>query len=130
MDEMILYTVRGVVAHGKHLGRHIGFRTVNLPLPEGGDVPENGVYAAELLIVQTGGKFIGVLNQGLHPTFPSGAPSVEMHLLDAQVDLYDKEVEIRYRKFLRPEKKFASAEELAAQIARDVEATRTLLRKD
>ena len=126
MKNETIYSVRGMVAHGKKLGRQIGFRTVNLPLPVGGDVPQNGVYAAELTNVASGEKYIGVLNQGLHPTFPSGAPSIEMHLIDAQADLYGKEIEIVYRKFLRPEMRFASGEELAAQISRDVEATRAL----
>lgn len=125
MKNEAVYSVRGKVAHGKKLGRQIGFRTVNLPLPENG-APQNGVYAAELTDMASGEKYIGVLNQGLHPTFPSGAPSIEMHLIDAQADLYGKEIEIVYCKFLRPEMLFASGEELAAQISRDVEQTRAL----
>lgn len=125
MKNEAIYSVRGMVAHGKKLGRQIGFRTVNLPLPENG-APENGVYAAELTDMASGEKYIGVLNQGLHPTFPSGAPSIEMHLIDAQADLYGKEIEIVYCKFLRPEMRFASGEELAAQISRDVDQTRAL----
>lgn len=123
----VLYTVRGVVAHGKHLGTKIGFPTVNLPLPEGEGVPANGVYAAQLEILATGERLIGVLNQGLHPTFPSGAPSVEMHIIDRQIDLYGAEVAIYYCQFLRPEMRFSSGEELAAQIERDVEQTRAAL---
>lgn len=126
MENEIIYRVCGTVTYGKKLGRQIGFRTVNLPLPEGDGVPQNGVYAAELIVTGSGERFIGVLNQGLHPTFPTGAPSVEMHILDAQIDLYGKEIEICYRKFLRPEMRFASGEELAAQIARDVETTRSI----
>ena len=125
MKNEAIYSVRGMVAHGKKLGRQIGFRTVNLPLPENG-APQNGVYAAELTDMASGEKYIGVLNQGLHPTFPSGAPSIEMHLIDAQADLYGKEIEIVYCKFLRPEMRFASGEELAAQISRDVDQTRAL----
>lgn len=123
----ILYEVRGVVAHGKHLGTQLGFPTVNLPLPEGEGVPANGVYAAQLEILSTGERLVGVLNQGMHPTFPSGVPSVEMHVIDRQIDLYGEEIVIYYRKFLRPEMRFGSGEELAAQIARDVEQTRAAL---
>jgi len=129
MKNEVIFSVCGVVAHGKHLGTKIGFPTVNLPLPEGGDVPQNGVYAAELTDTASGEKYIGVLNQGLHPTFPSGAPSVEMHIIDRQIDLYGEKVVIAYRKFLRPEMRFASGEELAAQISRDVEETRALFAK-
>lgn len=125
MKNKAIYSVSGKVAHGKKLGRQIGFRTVNLPLPENG-APQNGVYAAELIVAGSGERYIGVLNQGLHPTFPSGAPSIEMHLIDAQADLYEREIEIRYCRFLRPEMRFASGEELAAQIARDVETTRSI----
>ena len=119
-----VYTVRGVVLHGKHIGEGMGFPTANLPLPEGEHVPENGVYVAELEIVESGERFRAVLNQGLHPTFPEGGPTLEVHILDGNPVLYGKEVCVRYLSYLRPEKTFASGEELAAQVARDIQAAR------
>lgn len=119
-----IFALRGVVLHGKHLGSRIGVPTVNLPLPQGSQAPQNGVYAAELLLYDTNERFIGVLNQGFHPTFPSGAPSVEMHILDAQIDLYGREIEITYKKYLRGERLFSGADDLTAQIALDIQQTR------
>ncbi len=118
-----IFSLRGTVLHGKHLGSELGFPTVNLPLPAQG-APQNGVYAAKMTLTDTGEKLVGVLNQGVHPTFPSGAPSVEMHILDKKIDLYGREIEITYEKFLRPEMQFADGGALVAQIRRDIAATR------
>ncbi len=119
-----LFVTKGIVLHGKHIGEGLGFPTANLPCPEGKEVPPNGVYVAELEITDTGERFRAVLNQGRHPTFPEGAPTLEVHILDGQPRLYGREVRVRYLRFLRPERTFASGEELAAQVALDIHAAR------
>ena len=120
----ILCEVTGTVLHGKHIGEGLGFPTANLPFPEGENAPPNGVYVAELETLDTGERFRAVLNQGLHPTFPEGAPTLEVHVLEGCPILYGREVRVRYLHFLRPERTFASGEELAAQVDRDIRAAR------
>ncbi len=62
---------------------------------------------------------------GVRPTIESAGERVlEVHLLDADCDLYGESLEIAFVKQLREEQKFANLEELKSQITRDVEAAR------
>ena len=127
---MAICTVTGTVLHGKHIGEGLGFPTANLPFPEGEDAPANGVYVAELETLDDGACYRSVLNQGMHPTFPEGAPTLEVHILEGRPDLYGRKVRVTYLQYLRPERPFASGEELAAQVARDIQAARDWRRED
>jgi riboflavin kinase/FMN adenylyltransferase len=68
-----------------------------------------------------------VTNIGTNPTFGNGQLTVETFLLDYDGDLYGRELGLRFVQFLRPERRFPSVEELAAQIGRDVEQGRAVL---
>ena len=119
----------GRIVYGKQLGRTLGFPTANLSpdaLPEA--MPENGVYAGWFRIEETGERLPCVLNQGKHPTVPEGAPTIEAHVLDFSGDLYGKRASVEYLRFIRPEVRFASLDELKAQIARDEETAREYFR--
>ncbi|MCX6894361.1 MAG: bifunctional riboflavin kinase/FAD synthetase [Verrucomicrobia bacterium] len=118
------YSIAGQVVHGDQLGNKLGFPTANLDTA-GLLLPPGGVYAAH---VDFGGKnYRAVLNIGHRPTLKSPAPAlrVEVHLLDFAGDLYGQELEITFASRLRDEQKFASLEELKAQIARDIAAARS-----
>jgi riboflavin kinase/FMN adenylyltransferase len=119
------FTILGTVVKGDQLGRKIGFPTANLSA-HNEQYPPNGVYAVE---VQRGlEKLDGVVNIGVRPTIAnaSGERVLEAHLFDFSGDLYGEDLEITFRKFLRPEQKFAGLDALKAQIARDVEAARVV----
>lgn len=119
------YSLFGTVARGKQLGRTIGFPTANVPdLPA--QLPPCGVYAVHLLVGNE--RLNGVANLGLRPTVDGGtdAPLLEVHLLDRDLDLYEREVEVVLLDFLRAEQKFDGLEPLKAQIANDVQAARAL----
>ena len=123
----MICTFYGSVVGGKHFGNTLGFPTANV-VPEGEvALPQNGVYAAEMTLLSTGEKLHCVLNQGKHPTFPEGAPTIEAFILDFSRDIYGQQVQVTYVEFLRSEKKFPSVEEIRAQIARDVERARQIL---
>ena len=117
------YTILGTVERGAQLGRKLGFPTANLSA-HSEQFPPNGVYAAEAKI--DGATLRGVVNLGLRPTVSGGQPQrlLELHLFDLDRDIYGEEVEVRFGKYLRSEKKFDDLEALAAQIARDVAAAR------
>ena len=119
------YRIAGAVEHGKRLGRTLGFPTANLSLPADKALPPFGVYAASVRVEGT--NHPAVLNIGVHPTVPEGAPTIEIHLLDAAPDLYGRWVEAALEAWLRPERKFDGVEALRAQIARDVEAAKQVL---
>ena len=112
------FTVFGTVVEGNHLGRQLGFPTANLRT-HNEQFPPDGVYAAEAVL--DGTTYRGVANIGVRPTIAiqSGERLLEVHLFDFNRTIYGGGIEVTFRKFLRPEKKFAGLDELKAQIARD-----------
>lgn len=110
----------GTVVRGDGRGRTLGFPTANLDL--GGELrPSRGVYGASLAI--DGRTWPAVVNIGGRPTFhPEGdaADTVEVHVIGFSGDLYGRSLEVRMFGRLRDERRFSGAEELRAQIARDV----------
>ncbi len=117
------YTILGTVKRGSQLGRELGFPTANISA-HSEQFPPNGVYAAEAKL--EGAVLRGVVNLGYRPTV-NGKTSerlLELHLFDFDRDIYDQDVEVRFTRYIRPEQKFADLDELAAQIARDVDAAR------
>ncbi|HXP35497.1 MAG TPA: bifunctional riboflavin kinase/FAD synthetase [Chthoniobacterales bacterium] len=114
------YTILGTVTRGDNLGKKIGFPTANLSA-HSEQFPPNGVYAAEARI--DGELYRGVINLGIRPTVSSGKSErvLEIHLFDFNRDIYDRDVEVRFLKFLRPEKKFENLDALVQQIRQDVE---------
>jgi riboflavin kinase/FMN adenylyltransferase len=68
----------------------------------------------------------GAANIGVKPTFGGTEVTIEVHLLDFQGDLYGRALRVQFLDRLRPEQRFGSGAELAAQIRRDVEAARTV----
>ncbi len=121
------YSLAGRVVRGDQLGRRIGFPTANLDL-SGLVLPPNGVYAVRAAVGEA--EFPGVMNIGRRPTVTDAEvlPRVEVHLLDAQLDLYDRELTVTPVARLRDEMRFASLAALQAQIGQDVIAARALLR--
>ncbi|MDR0221398.1 MAG: riboflavin biosynthesis protein RibF [Lachnospiraceae bacterium] len=117
------YLLSGIVEEGARLGRTLGFATANLATPAGKVLPPRGVYASTVLC--RGGEYAAVTNIGEKPTVSgTGRVVIESHLFDFDGDLYGERLEVRLREFKRPERKFASVDELAAQIEEDVRACR------
>lgn len=117
------YTITGVVAHGRKVGRTYGVPTVNLPLPPEMALPPFGVYASRVCVGDE--TYLAATNIGVKPTFvDAGAPTIEPHLLDFSGDLYGKLIHVELHRFLRPEKTFDSVEALHAAIQENVQQTR------
>ena len=119
------HVLSGTVVHGKGLGRTLGTPTANLPVPEGIIIPAFGVYASRVLLPD-GEARPAVTNVGVRPTVNQGTAgvTVEPWILDYRGDLYGKTVHLELYKRLRPERKFASTDELRAAILRNAEETR------
>lgn len=109
----------GKVVTGMHIaGKELAAPTANLELHYGVPVP-HGVYAGYSTV--DGQCYKAVLNIGPAPTYDVTQVRIEIHLLDFKGDLYDREISVTVIKKLRDIRKFASAEELKQQIARDME---------
>lgn len=120
------YSLRGLVVRGDGRGRHLGFPTANL----GGVVPEklhppSGIYAVRG--VTRAGIHDGALHLGPRPTFQGAAPSIELHLLDFEGDLYGEEVRVDLIERVRDVLPFASVEALVDQMRDDVARVRGIL---
>lgn len=118
------YSLVGVVRKGQQLGRKIGFPTANLKLPPEKFLPRQGVYRVRVYCRAIASPVLGVMNLGVRPTVDGICQTVEVHLLDWSGDLYGQTLTVSLEEFMRPEQKFASLDELKAQILADCEAAR------
>jgi riboflavin kinase / FMN adenylyltransferase len=119
------FEIAGVVVQGEQRGRILGFPTANIHLDPQYLLPAYGVYLVEFVVDRV--IYYGIANVGVKPTFGVYTPLIEVHLLDTCLDLYQKEVRIRFLIFIRPEIRFSDAEALKTQIAKDVQVSRTYL---
>lgn len=115
------YSIAGCVMKGDGRGASIGFPTANIqPQDEKKLIPAEGVYFVE--IDYDGKNFFGMANIGIRPTFyEDGKKTIEVHIFDFHDTLYGKTIGLRFLQRLRAEQKFASQEELIAQLRRDQE---------
>lgn len=114
------YSVCGLVVHGLGLAVKLGFPTMNQIPDQDKMLPPYGVYCSS---VRLDGKcYGGITNIGCKPTVSSQKiPWVETYLWDYSGNAYGKEITVELYHFCRPERPFASAEELIAQMTRDTE---------
>ena len=117
------YALSGLVVEGFRRGAKLGFPTANVRVDHE-IVPREGVYA--VWVTWEGRQYPGVANVGRNPTFGNDSLSVEVHLLDFEGDLYGARLGVGFVARIRDERKFASVDELAAQIGCDVRQARYL----
>lgn len=123
------YSVSGEVVHGRAIGRTLGMPTINILPDQGKLLPPNGVYATLSRI--EGRDYEGITNIGYKPTVEGERQmGVETYLFDVNENLYGKEVTVYFFAFERPERKFASLEELKGQLMQDMEWGRARLNRD
>lgn len=117
------YTVTGEVVHGNHLGRTFGMPTINQIPAREKLLPPNGVYTAAVEL--EGKTYQGVANVGYKPTIEGNYPKgVETYIFDFDRDLYGKTLDVQLFHYQRKEQKFASVEELKAQLVKDAGESR------
>lgn len=117
------------VVLGKQVGRTLGVPTANLRMPAGTLAPAYGVYATQV-VLKDGRRFMAVTNVGTCPTIGlDTGVTVEAWILDFDEDIYGEPIRVEFCRFLRPEKKFDSLEELKEAIHRDAQHTRDYFAK-
>ncbi|MHB1420206.1 MAG: bifunctional riboflavin kinase/FAD synthetase [Bacillota bacterium] len=118
--------LEGEVVPGDQRGRQLGFPTANLSVDREILVPPEGVYATR--VTAEGKLYPGIVNIGRRPTFGDALPySVEAYIMDFNRDIYGQKVILELIQRIRPEKRFASIDDLVAQIKSDVIQARNIL---
>ncbi len=116
------HMMSGRVISGRKLGRTLGIPTANIAPKEGLVELRHGVYACRVHL--EGGYYMAVTNVGNRPTVNGHHVTIEPWILDFDGDLYGKDLRLSFHRFLRPEQKFASLDELKAAIGADAIKTR------
>jgi len=120
------YELNGIVIKGQQIGRSIGFPTANIHIPNDYKlIPKDGVYAVEASV--NGALYKAMLNIGNRPTVNGTQKTVEANLFDFQGDLYDKQITIYIKAFLREERKFDGLEALKKQLFLDQKSAKNVL---
>lgn len=121
------FSIKGNVLHGKHFGHTIGFPTVNFIVPDEKIMPPNGVYATKTIIGEK--EYLSITNVGTRPTFDDGDKrTVETNIFDFDDDIYGQNVEVRFYKYIRPEKKFEDIDKLKSEIEKNAQYVREIFR--
>ena len=113
------YCITGSLVSGKQIGTRIGFPTLNLKLSDNYVLPKYGVYKTICYVDNV--PHIAISNVGVKPTIGEGFdPGIEIHLKDFKGEIKGDVINVEFLKFIRPEMKFSSLEELKSQIAKDI----------
>lgn len=119
------HRVEGVVVHGDHRGRELGFPTANVAVAAWTALPADGVYAGRFVL---GGRSLpAAVSVGTNPTFSGRERTVEAYVLDVVEDFYGFDVAVDIEHRLRGQERYADVDALIAQMHRDVERARQLL---
>ncbi|TMG12836.1 MAG: riboflavin biosynthesis protein RibF [Chloroflexi bacterium] len=119
------YSMSGPVEAGDRVGRRLGFPTANIGIEPNKLVPALGAYAGRARAPE--GDFVAALSVGYRPTFGGTQLRVEAFLLDFEGDLYQKRLELRFVRYLHPDIKFATPDDLVRQLKQDVVDTRRII---
>jgi len=124
------YSIRGLVVRGDQRGRTLGFPTANLQVAGAGGVggkllPTPGIYA---VLGTTRSRVLpGALHLGPRPTFQGAPPTIEVHFIDFEGDLYGEDVTVEFIQYLRAVEPFDSVQALIDQMQSDVDLARRVL---
>lgn len=123
------YAFRGVVVRGDGRGKCLGFPTANLQIASSDKLlPPAGIYAVWGVLRR--GTFRGALHMGPRPTFHGSPPSVELHLMDFEGDLYGEEIRVDVVLRLRDVLPFGSVDSLVDQMRKDVDQANAVLLRE
>ena len=119
------YRMSGKVVKGREVGRSLGYATANVDIRRRQSAVL-GIFAVRVHGLPDG-PIDGVASVGTRPTFDLCKPVLEVHLFDFDADIYGEYIHVDFLAHLRAEEKFASVDELVAQMAIDAENARTAL---
>jgi len=113
------YSLSGRVAHGKKLGRQLGFPTINIKMGDKTLIVK-GIFAVIVKGIDNR-ALQGVASIGTRPTVNGVDTILEVYILDFDQDVYGYSVVVEFLHKIRNEEKFDSLDELTSWIAQDTE---------
>ena len=117
------FELNGTVVRGDQIGRTIGFPTANIFVGEKYKlIPKDGIYAAMANI--NGKQYAGMLYIGNRPTLNETKKVIELNIFDFDQDIYDQNIQVLLKEFIRDDQKFENLEALKAQLGNDEEVAR------
>lgn len=122
------YSLSGRIAHGRKLGRELGYPTINIKMGDKTLIVK-GIFAVNVKGLDNR-VLEGVASIGTRPTVNGVDTILEVYILDFDRDVYGYSVEVNFLHKIRNEEKFASLEELAAHIAQDTEKAKAFFKRD
>jgi riboflavin kinase / FMN adenylyltransferase len=118
------FSLSGRVVRGDGRGRDLGMPTANLQISDPAKlIPLEGIYA-----VRANG-LPAVMHIGPRPTFENAGPSLEVHILDFEGDLYGEVVTVEFYERIRGIAKFDSSQLLEIAMEADVEQARSFFER-
>lgn len=122
------YILHATVVHGDKRGKKIGYPTANLQTKTPNKViPKRGVYAVWVRV--EGEYHSAMMNIGIRPTFEGVSETMEVHIFDFSSDIYGKEIQIQFVDRIRDEQAFDGIEALKAQLKKDENRAKEILKK-
>jgi len=121
------FHVEGVVVHGAHFGRQIGYPTANIDPPADQVALADGIYASLCWLPDETAPRPAMTYVGTRPTVNSGPRAIETNILDFSGDLYVRRLKVELVKRLRPDENFPTLDQMVEQLGRDEAATRAVL---
>ena len=121
------WLVSGEVIKGAQLGRTLNYPTANISLAENCHLA-HGIYAVRFRCAD-GRLYDGVASYGRRPTFDNGPALLETFIFDFDEDIYGETVSVTLIDYLRSEEKFDTVEELVAQMDKDSQRAREILKQ-
>tara|TARA_B100001057_G_scaffold414123_1_gene431040 strand:+ start:1100 stop:2026 length:927 start_codon:yes stop_codon:yes gene_type:complete len=118
------WRIEGKVQRGRQLGKKIGFPTANIDI-NNYVLACPGVYAVRANMKNQIKSIKGIANLGYRPTFNGKKILLEVHLFNFSGNLYNKQLSVKFIRFIRKEKKFKNAEQLKKQIEKDLLLAKT-----
>ena len=116
----------GRVLEGDKLGRQLGYPTANMHYTDAEKIQlGHGVYAVYVVIGSITKK--GMLSIGNRPTLTNSDERIEVNIFEWDEDIYGLTIRVIVKKFLRPQEKYSSLDELIQQLGKDREASLSVL---
>jgi riboflavin kinase/FMN adenylyltransferase len=119
------YRMSGKIVKGRQVGRSLGYATANVDIRRRQSAVL-GIFAVRVHGLPQG-PIDGVASVGTRPTFDLCKPVLEVHLFDFDTEIYGEYIHVDFLAHLRPEEKFATVDELVAQMDIDAENARSAL---